>query len=240
MSTIPRRDFLFGLGSSLGALALTDLWAAEQKPVGPLAPKKPMHEPKAKAVIMLFMEGGPSQADTFDPKAREGITHYNRKEFDRATTKFQASQLEQPDNSDVSYNLANSLYRLGRYEEAVETYKKALGEKTSPSLKQKSYYNMGNAYYRMGYLEESIDAYKKALKLLMQSLEKLPEEGVILEHIGDVYKELGKSMTTKTFYERAVKGKEFQVEYFGETYPVELAGVGYEPLYDPENIKPRT
>ena len=68
MAIIPRRDFLYGLGSSLGALALTDLQAAEKKAVGPLAPKKPMHDPKAKAVIMLFMEGGPSQADTFDPK----------------------------------------------------------------------------------------------------------------------------------------------------------------------------
>lgn len=72
---IPRRDFLFGLGSSLGALAFTDLKAAEKKTSakeadGPLVPKKPMHKPKAKAVIMLFMEGGPSQADTFDPKTK--------------------------------------------------------------------------------------------------------------------------------------------------------------------------
>ena len=41
-------------------------------------------------------------------------------------------------------------------------------------------------------------------------------------------------------HEHAVKGKRFHVEYFGETYPVEVAGVGYEPLYDPENLKPRT
>ena len=33
-----------------------------------MAPKKPLLEPKAKAVIMLFMEGGPSHIDTFDPK----------------------------------------------------------------------------------------------------------------------------------------------------------------------------
>ncbi len=39
---------------------------------------------------------------------------------------------------------------------------------------------------------------------------------------------------------QAVKGKDFQVEYFGETFPVEVAGVGYEPLYDPENLKPRS
>jgi glycine cleavage system aminomethyltransferase T/glycine/D-amino acid oxidase-like deaminating enzyme len=41
-------------------------------------------------------------------------------------------------------------------------------------------------------------------------------------------------------HDHAVKGKTFLVEYFGETYPVEVAGVGYEPLYDPENLKPRT
>jgi len=41
-------------------------------------------------------------------------------------------------------------------------------------------------------------------------------------------------------HDKAVKGNKFSVEYFGETYPVEVAGVGYEPLYDPENLKPRT
>ncbi|MFT5326871.1 MAG: hypothetical protein ACI8P0_004754 [Planctomycetaceae bacterium] len=75
MANIPRRDFLYGLGSSLGALALTDLQAAEKKSAGPLASKQPMHDPKAKAVIMLFMEGGPSQADTFDPKPKLNSLH---------------------------------------------------------------------------------------------------------------------------------------------------------------------
>ncbi len=34
----------------------------------PLAPKTPLLKPRAKNVIMLFMEGGPSHIDTFDPK----------------------------------------------------------------------------------------------------------------------------------------------------------------------------
>lgn len=104
-------------------------------------------------------------ADSFDSKAREGVTHYNREEFDQAATKFQESQLSGPENSEVAYNLANSHYRLGRYEEAVEDYKKALSEKTTPELQQKSWYNMGNAYYRMGYMDEAIASYKKALEL---------------------------------------------------------------------------
>jgi glycine cleavage system aminomethyltransferase T/glycine/D-amino acid oxidase-like deaminating enzyme len=36
------------------------------------------------------------------------------------------------------------------------------------------------------------------------------------------------------------EGRKLIVEYFGETYPVEVAGVGYKPLYDPENLKPRS
>ena len=74
-SRIPRREFLYGLGSSLGALALTDLAAADKKRENPIAAKPRMNPAKAKAVIMLFMEGGPSQADTFDPKPKLNSLH---------------------------------------------------------------------------------------------------------------------------------------------------------------------
>ena len=50
----------------LGALALSSMLQAEQ--ADPLAPKKPHHTPTAKSVIFLFMEGGPSHIDLFDPK----------------------------------------------------------------------------------------------------------------------------------------------------------------------------
>ena len=36
------------------------------------------------------------------------------------------------------------------------------------------------------------------------------------------------------------EGRKLAVEYFGETFPVEVAAVGYKPLYDPENSKPRS
>lgn len=41
-------------------------------------------------------------------------------------------------------------------------------------------------------------------------------------------------------YEYCQVGRKLTVEYFSETYPVEVAGVGYQPLYDPENVKPRS
>ncbi len=68
-----RREFLFGLGASLGTVALTEMlandkFAKDTVATGPLAPRA-VHVPaQAKACIMLYMAGGPSHIDTFDPK----------------------------------------------------------------------------------------------------------------------------------------------------------------------------
>ncbi|HVK11759.1 MAG TPA: DUF1501 domain-containing protein [Gemmataceae bacterium] len=66
-----RRSFLRTAGCGFGGLALAAMLADEGKLVAetdPLAPKKPHIPAKAKNVIFLFMSGGPSHMDTFDPK----------------------------------------------------------------------------------------------------------------------------------------------------------------------------
>jgi Protein of unknown function (DUF1501) len=73
---VSRRDFLSNAGSGLGAIALSAMLSADglvskasgAAVVDPLAPKQPHFKPTAKSVIWLFMEGGPSHIDTFDPK----------------------------------------------------------------------------------------------------------------------------------------------------------------------------
>ena len=64
-----RRSFLYGLGASLGTAAFNAMLQAEENPkVGPLVPKPQHHKAKAKACIMLYMAGGPSHIDLFEPK----------------------------------------------------------------------------------------------------------------------------------------------------------------------------
>src|SRR5579863_1944375 len=63
-----RREFFTRAGSGLAGIALASLLRAEG--ADPLAPKPPHHLPKAKSVIWLFMEGGPSHVDLFDPKPK--------------------------------------------------------------------------------------------------------------------------------------------------------------------------
>src|SRR5262245_45110520 len=57
-----RREFLVRAGGGFGLVALADMLRAEEpKPASPLAPKEAHFAPKAKRVIWLFMNGGPSQ-----------------------------------------------------------------------------------------------------------------------------------------------------------------------------------
>jgi Protein of unknown function (DUF1501) len=63
-----RREFLFQAGGGLGGIALSALLAESARAESPFVAKKPHHEARAKSVIFLFMTGGPSQMDLFDPK----------------------------------------------------------------------------------------------------------------------------------------------------------------------------
>ncbi len=67
---VSRRDFLYRAGAGFGALALSALLAEEASAsaADPLAPKPPHLPATARSVIWLFMEGGPSHIDLFDPK----------------------------------------------------------------------------------------------------------------------------------------------------------------------------
>jgi hypothetical protein len=73
MLPLSRREWLTRTGVGMGMLGLTPLLAAEGKttppdPVNPLAPRPAHFAAKAKRVIHIFANGGPSQVDTWDPK----------------------------------------------------------------------------------------------------------------------------------------------------------------------------
>ena len=74
-----RRDFLARTGAGFGALAMSAMMRSESPasvgrkrpildPLNPFLPRPPDFAPKAKAVIFLYMVGGPSHVDTFDYK----------------------------------------------------------------------------------------------------------------------------------------------------------------------------
>ena len=89
-----RRELLCDAFCGFGALAFTSMAQAATTATAarnnPLAPKAPHHPAKAKSVIFLFMAGGPSHLETFDPKPLLNKLHGQKrpKEFGEAKYQF--------------------------------------------------------------------------------------------------------------------------------------------------------
>ena len=76
MHSFSRRDMLRLCGNGFGALAFAAL--AQESQAGSLSQRQPgHHKARAKRVVHLFPQGGPSQMDTFDPKP--GMAKYHGK-----------------------------------------------------------------------------------------------------------------------------------------------------------------
>ncbi|MDA0346923.1 MAG: DUF1501 domain-containing protein [Verrucomicrobia bacterium] len=94
LPTRNRREFIRDAFCGFGGLALSSMLHAEQKrnssSINPLSPKTPHFQPKAKSVIFLFMSGGPSHMETFDPKPLLNKLHGQKRpaEFGKAEYQF--------------------------------------------------------------------------------------------------------------------------------------------------------
>jgi hypothetical protein len=108
---ITRRGFFQQISTSTLGAALAWLLgqeargSTEKRPPG-LQPRAPHFEPKARSVIHLFMNGGPSQMDLFDPKP--ALTKYHGKpHFDKI-----AGEVENPQNAGA---LMRSPFKFARH-----------------------------------------------------------------------------------------------------------------------------
>lgn len=89
-----RRDFLHDACCGFGGLALASLLGRETlaHSKNPLDVKTPHHPPKAHSVIFLFMAGGPSQVETFDPKPLLNKLHGQQRPSQFGEAKYQFIQ----------------------------------------------------------------------------------------------------------------------------------------------------
>ena len=88
-----RRDLLRSWCVGFGGLALADLLhgqglAAPSAPAHPLIARQPHFKPRAKRIIFLFMHGGPSHIDLFDPKPELQKNDGKKPPFQRTRVQF--------------------------------------------------------------------------------------------------------------------------------------------------------
>lgn len=108
------------------------------------------------------------------------------------------------DFSEAANNLGNAYAKLGEYENAIESYKKAI---SNPLYKNASIAlnNMGMVYYRLGRYDDAIDAFKEALK--RYSSFHLPYYGLALcYNAKGLYGEAANAMTRAVEFDPLYKG----------------------------------
>ncbi|HLT32491.1 MAG TPA: tetratricopeptide repeat protein, partial [Aquaticitalea sp.] len=81
-----------------------------------------------------------------------------------AEKEFRKAISEQPDNVAGAYNLGNSYYKKGNYEEALFRQQQAAKNATSKDNKHKAFHNIGNILMKNKQCKEAVEAYKSALR----------------------------------------------------------------------------
>src|SRR5438552_9730849 len=86
---LTRREMLTRCANGFGAVALAGLLHDDgRSQPSPMAARQPHFPAKARSVIFLYMDGGPSQVDTFDPKPRLDREHGQPPRFRVEPTQF--------------------------------------------------------------------------------------------------------------------------------------------------------
>lgn len=113
-SLIGRRQALKNAACGFGHLALAGMLGKQAMAAGitaganPLAPQQGHLPAKAKRVIFIFMQGGPSHVDSFDFKQRLETDHGKMRKFDDARTKAKTGKV-------IEHRIMKSLWDFKRY-----------------------------------------------------------------------------------------------------------------------------
>lgn len=94
---------------------------------------------------------------------QDGNTAFEEAAYETAVAAYLDAESEAPDLAEPTYNIANTFYRQGGYEEA-QSFLAASLEKARETVAQWSYFNQGNVAFQLGDAETAVSAYKDALR----------------------------------------------------------------------------
>jgi len=113
--------------------------------------------------VIFFVFSGIAQADVGN-LMRHGNGLYARGKYDEALKSYQQAEVLEPDATSIHFNLGNTMFRLGKYQDAVNELELVLTDR-NPMRRADGFYNIGNSIFKAGQLDGAIEAYKNALVL---------------------------------------------------------------------------
>jgi Ca-activated chloride channel homolog len=116
------------------------------------------------AFVIVLLCGNLS-AQTTRSSVNKGVDLYNQRKFIDSEVEFKKGLERTPDSFQGNFDLGDSYYKEGKYEEALKSYNSALSKAGSDAMKARVYHNIGNALLKDQKINESVDAYTQSLKL---------------------------------------------------------------------------
>jgi len=122
-----------------------------------------LNEDKVQMAYVEFQKAIEMDPNNKDVLNALGIIYLRFDDLPKAKDSFLKAVTIDPDFSEANNNLGATYGKLGKWSDAVNSFKTAL---KNPIYKapERAYSNLGNAYYRLRRIEEAIDAYKDAIR----------------------------------------------------------------------------
>jgi Ca-activated chloride channel homolog len=105
------------------------------------------------------------QAQTAHQYLRQGDESYDLSHYDEAEKQYRSAVETSKNKSNADYNLANSLYQQGKWEEAAAQYELAKQSTMHSGHLSDTHYNLGNALLQQHKYKEAVGEYERSLRL---------------------------------------------------------------------------
>jgi len=116
-------------------------------------------------LITIVFVCGNLYAQSTRSHVNKGVDLYDNGKYIDSEVEFKKGLEKTPANFQAQFNLGDSYYKEGKYDDAVKSYSAAIPQAGSNDLKARAYHNVGNALLKAQKLKESVDAYSNALRL---------------------------------------------------------------------------
>lgn len=124
-----------------------------------------LHNAYRLLVLAFVLPLSTIMAQSTRSSVNKGVDSYNEGKFIDSEVQFKKGLQKAPDSFQANFDLGDSYYKEGKYDESLRSYNEALSKASTDPLKAKVYHNVGNALLKDQKIKESIDAYTKSLKL---------------------------------------------------------------------------
>lgn len=113
----------------------------------------------------IFITLTPLSAQSAHKSLRNGDRKYDQEQYKEAEKHYRDAADRQYGEPGALYNLGNSYYQQGKWEDAAARFSQAANSATDPAVKADAFHNLGNSLLKQHKYAEAVKAYENSLRL---------------------------------------------------------------------------